>query len=77
MGSVVEYVDQSRRGLESPFPSYAVLPNTLGRLQEAGQYPRPGEHAGWLGRRFNPLTTQIDKNRRRTILTGATVRTTS
>jgi hypothetical protein len=30
-------------------------------LQEAGQYPRPGEHAGWLGRRYNPLTTQIDK----------------
>jgi uncharacterized protein (DUF1501 family) len=38
-----------------------VVPNTLGRLQEAGQYPRPGEHAGWLGNRYNPLTTKIDK----------------
>lgn len=38
-----------------------VVPNSLGRLQEAGQYPRPGEHAGWLGKRYNPLTTQIDK----------------
>jgi uncharacterized protein (DUF1501 family) len=30
-------------------------------LQEAGQYPRPGEHAGWLGASYNPLTTRIDK----------------
>lgn len=38
-----------------------VVPNSLGRLQEAGQYPRPGEHAGWLGRRYNPVTTQVNK----------------
>jgi len=61
IGSIVEYVDQQRQGLSTPLPSYMVVPNTLGRLQEAGQYPRPGEHAGWLGRRYNPLTTQIDK----------------
>lgn len=61
MGSIVEYVDQQRKGLGGELPSYMVVPNTLGRLQEAGQYPRPGEHAGWLGRRYNPLTTQIDK----------------
>jgi hypothetical protein len=61
MGSIVEYVDQQRFGLAKPLPSYMVLPNSLGRLQEAGQYPRPGEHAGWLGARYNPLTTQIDK----------------
>ena len=61
MGSIVEYIDQRRQGLTRPLPSYVVVPNSLGRLQEAGQYPRPGEHAGWLGRRFNPLTTQIDK----------------
>ncbi|MFM2097044.1 MAG: hypothetical protein RIS70_4168 [Planctomycetota bacterium] len=61
MGAVVEYLDQQRFGLASPLPSYMVLPNSLGRLQEAGQYPRPGEHAGWLGKRFNPLTTQIEK----------------
>jgi hypothetical protein len=62
MGSVVEYLAQlkqerSVRGL----PAYAVVPNSLGRLQESGQYLRPGEHAGWLGRRFNPLTTVVDK----------------
>ena len=61
MGSIVEYSDQQRLGTEQPLPSYMVLPNTLGRLQEAGQYPRPGEHAGWLGNRYNPLTTKIDK----------------
>ena len=38
-----------------------VLPNTLGALQEKGQYPRPGEHAGWMGPRYNPLTTQVPK----------------
>ncbi len=42
-------------------PTYMVIPNSLGKLQEAGQYPRPGEHAGWLGQRYNPLTTRIDK----------------
>ncbi len=61
MGSIVEYIEQQRGGLESPLPSYMVVPNSLGRLQDAGQYPRPGEHAGWLGRRYNPVTTQINK----------------
>ncbi|MEZ6062494.1 MAG: DUF1501 domain-containing protein [Planctomycetaceae bacterium] len=61
MGSIVEYLDQQRNGMSSPLPAYMVVPNSLGRLQEQGQYPRPGEHAGWLGHRYNPLTTQIDK----------------
>lgn len=61
MGSIVEYRDQQQHGLSSSLPAYMVVPNSLGRLQEAGQYPRPGEHAGWLGQRYNPLTTQIDK----------------
>ena len=61
MGSIVEYQDQLQHGLNTPLPAYMVVPNSLGRLQEAGQYPRPGEHAGWLGKRYNPLTTQIDK----------------
>ena len=62
MGSVVEYLAQHRPdGRERKLPAYAVVPNSLGRLQEAGQYLRPGEHAGWLGRRYNPLTTAVDK----------------
>jgi hypothetical protein len=62
MGSLVEYLAQrAPEGMERDLPSYAVVPNSLGRLQEAGQYLRPGEHAGWLGRRYNPLTTVVDK----------------
>lgn len=62
IGAVVEYLAQrSPGGAERSLPSYAVVPNSLGRLQESGQYPRPGEHAGWLGRRYNPLTTVVDK----------------
>ena len=61
IGSIVEYTDQQRVGLTNPLPSYMVLPNTLGHLQEKGQYPRPGEHAGWLGPRYNPLTTLVEK----------------
>ncbi len=62
MGSIVEYqTQQTPGGLERDLPSYVVLPNSLGRLQEKGQYRRPGEHAGWLGQSYNPLTTQVDK----------------
>jgi hypothetical protein len=62
MGSVVEYLLQHEPGGSTrALPGYAVLPNSLGRLQESGQYLRPGEHAGWLGRRYNPLTTVVDK----------------
>lgn len=61
LGSIVEYVDQQRQELAAPLPSYMVVPNSLGRIEQQGQYPRPGEHAGWLGQRYNPLTTQIDK----------------
>ena len=62
MGSVVEYLDQhAPNGLDRPLPSYAVVPNALGRIEQAGQYIRPGEYAGWLGRAYNPLTTRVDK----------------
>lgn len=62
IGSVVEYLAQQQAGARvDPLPRYAVVPNSLGRLQEAGQYRRPGEHAGWLGRRYNPLTTTVEK----------------
>lgn len=61
IGSITEYTSQQQFGLSHPLPAYMVVPNSLGRLQEMGQYPRPGEHAGWLGRRYNPVTTKIDK----------------
>ena len=62
MGSVVEYLSQAQPGgMERELASYVVLPNRLGRLQDGGQYIRPGEYAGWLGQAYNPLTTLIDK----------------
>lgn len=62
MGSVVEYLEQNSAGGDKrDLPSYAVLPNMLGRIEQEGQYLRPGEHAGWLGRAYNPLTTKIDR----------------
>jgi len=62
MGSVVEYLTQhSPGGMTRELPASTVLPNWLGRLQDKGQYRRPGQYAGWLGSGFNPLTTAIDK----------------
>lgn len=62
IGSVTEYCAQQEAGASfRDLPAYVVLPNSLGRLQEKGQYPRPGEHAGWLGAAYNPLTTRVDK----------------
>ena len=61
MGSVVEHIWQQRLGLQTDLPNYMVVPNRLGRLQASGQYRRPGEYAGWLGRAHDPLTTKIDK----------------
>jgi len=62
IGSIVEYLHQQRPdGLARDLPNYMVVPNRLGRLQESGQYLRPGEYAGWLGQAFNPLTTRVDK----------------
>ncbi|MFN0078035.1 MAG: DUF1501 domain-containing protein [Prosthecobacter sp.] len=62
MGSVVEHLGQKLPGgMERDLASYAVLPNRLGKLQDRGQYIRPGEYAGWLGQAYNPMTTVIDK----------------
>jgi hypothetical protein len=57
MGSVVEYLAQRSGGSARDLASYAVVPSRLGRLEAEGQYIRPGEYAGWLGRAYNPLTT--------------------
>ncbi len=62
MGAVVDYVLQQREGLIRDLPNYAVIPNSLGRLQTYSvQLKRPGEYAGWLGRGYDPVTTRIEK----------------
>ena len=62
IGSVVEYLTQRHPEAGRDMPSYAVVPNSLGRLQDYRvQLKRPGETAGWLGRGFDPVKTRIDK----------------
>ncbi|MDA0284128.1 MAG: DUF1501 domain-containing protein [Planctomycetota bacterium] len=62
MGSVVEYLTQKQSKLAKDMPSYVVVPNFLGRLQEYRvQLQRPGETGGWLGRGFDPVNTRIEK----------------
>jgi hypothetical protein len=56
MGSVVEYLD--RRETRRDFPSYVYLPNPLGHIQG---YDRSGQYAGWLGRTYNALATNVRK----------------
>ncbi len=62
VGSVVEYVEQRKPGgVTRDLPNYVVLPNWLGALEQMGQYIRPGQYGGWLGRAYDPMTTSIQK----------------
>ncbi len=59
MGSIVEYHDQRAAGDHPrPIPSYVYLPNRLGHLQG---YDRSGQYAGWLGKAYDALSTDIQK----------------
>ena len=61
LGSVVEYVDQ-QAATPRDIPSYVYLPNRLGHLQTyTTRLDRPGQYAGWLGRGYDPLATDIRK----------------
>jgi uncharacterized protein (DUF1501 family) len=62
MGSIVEYVDQQEAGAQRTIPSYVYLPNRLGHLQTYSvRLDRPGQYAGWLGRGYDALATDIGK----------------
>ncbi|MBX3415664.1 MAG: DUF1501 domain-containing protein [Pirellulales bacterium] len=62
MGSVVEYLaQQGTFGPGGDLPSYVCVPNRLGGLEQQGQYRRPGQYAGWLGRGYDPLNTDVRK----------------
>jgi hypothetical protein len=63
IGSMVEYLDQQRRaGPASGMPSAMYVPNRLGHLQTySTKLDRPGQYAGWLGRGYDPLATDIRK----------------
>lgn len=57
-GSVVEYLDQRPGQPPRSFPSYVYLPKRNGHF--AG-YDLNGQYAGWLGRKYNALATNISK----------------
>jgi uncharacterized protein (DUF1501 family) len=63
MGSVVEYLDQrATGGGQRDIPSYVYLPNRLGHLETFSTLlDRPGQYAGWLGRGYDALATDIHK----------------
>jgi hypothetical protein len=62
MGAVVDFLARQREGLPRELPNYAVVPNSLGRLQTYSvQLVRPGEYGGWLGRGYDPVTTRVEK----------------
>jgi hypothetical protein len=58
-GSVISYVDQQDAARkQSQFPPYIYLPRHLGHM--AG-YDINGQYAGWLGKAYNPMATNIQK----------------
>jgi hypothetical protein len=62
-GSVVDYLDERAPGGPTrDMPGCVYLPNRLGHLQTySSRLDRPGQYAGWLGRGYDPLATQIRK----------------
>ena len=49
-------------GQQRDIPSYVYLPNRLGHLQTySTKLDRPGQYAGWLGRGYDALATDIRK----------------
>ena len=63
LGSIVEHVDQRAPGGNArDIPSYVYVPNCLGHLQTySTKLDRPGQYAGWLGRGYDALATDIRK----------------
>ncbi len=61
VGSMVDYLEQ-RSGRQSDVPNYMFLPAPLGHLQTYKvKLERPGQYGGWLGRAYDPLSTDIGK----------------
>jgi hypothetical protein len=59
MGSVVEYLDRrAAHGAPRSIPSYIYLPKRLGHFSG---YDTMGQYAGWLGRSYNAIATDIRK----------------
>ncbi len=63
MGSVCEYL----RPPEKNLPDYIYLPDYAGAGNAGGTVRYPGPYAGFIGKRYDPLFSEFDKAKHRTI----------
>lgn len=63
MGSVCEYL----RPPEKDLPDYIYLPNYAGAGNGNGTVRYPGPYAGFIGKRYDPLFSEFDKKKTRTL----------
>lgn len=63
MGSVCEYLRPATRDL----PDYVYLPDYAGAGNAGGIVRYPGPYAGFIGKRYDPLFSEFDKKKERTI----------
>ncbi len=63
MGSVCEYLRPATKDL----PDYVYLPNYAGAGNAGGTVRYPGPYAGFLGKRYDPLFSEFDKLKQRTV----------
>lgn len=63
MGSVCEYLRPANKDL----PDYIYLPDYAGAGNAGGIVRYPGPYAGFLGKRYDPLFSEFDKTKSRTI----------
>ncbi|MFN0056202.1 MAG: DUF1501 domain-containing protein [Planctomycetales bacterium] len=63
MGSVCEYL----RPADKALPDYIYLPNYAGAGNAGGTVRYPGPYAGFIGKRYDPLFSEFDKTKHRTI----------
>lgn len=63
MGSVCEYL----RPADKELPDYIYLPNYAGAGNAGGTVRYPGPYAGFIGKRYDPLFSEFDKLKHRTL----------
>lgn len=63
MGSVCEFLRPASKDL----PDYIYLPNYAGAGNAGGVVRYPGPYAGFLGKRYDPLFSEFDKSKERTV----------
>jgi len=63
MGAVCEYLRPATKDL----PDYIYLPDYAGAGNSGGTVRYPGPYAGFLGKRYDPLFSEFDKKKERTV----------